>query len=170
MNRRQLLPIDLPPAPAVTRAPGRAYRRPRAPAWALAGLGAVLILGPVIGGMFSKTVAGKQMVERFGPYMEPNSLARYSSDLAVLRRGAAGVQAVYLDQSVATGAYPGLDVYLHQSGAIDGRAQSLLDKIVATAPDYRQVAAIGGFDRLPFLLVFEGMIALYGGAVLLAGA
>ena len=132
-------------------------------------LGAVLILGPVLGGMFSKTAAGRQMIDRFGPHMEPAALARYSSDLAVLRRGASAVQAVYIAQSVPPGAYPGLDVYRARSGAIDRRAQSLLDRITATEPDYRRVARIGGFDRLPFLLVFTGIVALYGGTVLLTG-
>lgn len=119
--------------------------------------------------MFSKAAAGRQLVDRFAPHMEPAALARYGSDLNVLRRGAAAVEAVYLDQRVPAGRFPGIDVYRRHSNAIDQRAQSLLDRVVATEPDYRRVANIGGFDRLPFLLVFEGIVALYAGTVVLAG-
>jgi hypothetical protein len=42
--------------------------------------------------------------------------------------------------------------------------------VTASRRDYVQVAAIGGFDRLPFLIVVAGIIAIYGAAVLLAGS
>ena len=34
---------------------------------------------------------------------------------------------------------------------------------------YQQVAQIGGFDRIPFLMVACGIVAIYGGCVLLVG-
>lgn len=164
-----LAPVDLPPAPPVTRSQGRPYVARRGPAWALVVLGAVLVVAPVLGGMFTKTAAGQQMIGRFTPYMRTASLSRYATDLTVLQRGTAAVQSVYRVQSVPSGAYPGLDSYRRQGDAIDARAQSLLDRIDASRPDFERVAAIGGFDRVPFLLVFSGLVFLYGGAVLLAG-
>lgn len=132
-------------------------------------LGALLVLGPIVGGMFAKVASGKQMIDEFAPHLDPDPLARYASDLAIIRNGAAGIDAVYADQHVAAGAFPGLDLYRPKAAEIDERASSLLDRIEATEPDYRRVADIGGFDRVPFLIVVSGLVALYGGGVLLKG-
>ena len=162
-------PVPLTAAPPVTRTTGRPYRRPRAPAWVLVFLGAALVVGPVLGGMFSKSAAGRQMIDRFAPHMTPAALHGYQADLAVLRRAGTAVQDVYAHQPIPAGAYPGLEVLRRQTQSINSRDQRLLDRIVATEPDYRRVAAIGGFDRIPFLLTTAGLVFLYGGGVLLAG-
>ena len=161
--------LELPRAPAVVRSAGKPFRRPRAPALALLGLGLLLTLAPIVGGMFSKVAAGRQMIDRFSPHMEADALARYGSDVGTLRRGAAGIDSVYRSRGVPAGAFPGLDVYRRQSRAIDARAQGLLDRVAAAEPDYRRVAGIGGFDRIPFLIVVSGIVAIYGGFVLLTG-
>lgn len=127
------------------------------------------MVAPIAGGMFAKVAAGRQMIDRFAPHMDPDALARYGSDVETLRRGAASVEAVYLGQRIRAGAFPGIDVYRRQSEAIDARAQQLLDRVAAAEPDYRRVAAIGGFDRIPFLIVVGGIVAVYGGFVLLTG-
>jgi uncharacterized membrane protein YphA (DoxX/SURF4 family) len=89
--------------------------------------------------------------------------------VTTLERGAAAVRAVYAQQAVPAGRFPGLDVYRSEAPAIDARAQRLLDRITVAEPDYRKVAAIGGFDRVPFLLVLSGIVAVYGGLALLTG-
>lgn len=127
------------------------------------------MLGPIVGGMFAKAAAGKQMIDEFAPHLEPDPLARYAEDLEIIRRGASGVEAVYAQQGVPAGAFPGIDAYRPQAAEIDERASSLLARIEATEPDYRDVADIGGFDRVPFLIVLAGVVALYGGGVLLKG-
>ena len=132
-------------------------------------MGSALILGPVFGGVFAKAAAGRQMIDRFAPHMDAAALGTEGTDLDVLHRAGLAVQGIYQHQSVPATAFPGLYTYDHQAGAIDRRAQGLLRRIEATAPDYRRVAAIGGFDRIPFLLVVAGIISLYGGGVLLAG-
>jgi hypothetical protein len=129
----------------------------------------LLTLGPIVGGLFSKVAAGKQMIDQFAPYMTPDALARYDHDIAIMRNGADGVDAVYATQHVATGRFPGLDEYRVQSVAIDNRAQALLQRVTASRPDYDKVSAIGGFDRIPFLIVFTGAVAIYGGCVLRFG-
>src|SRR5947209_3749892 len=53
--------------------------------------------------------------------------------------------------------------------AIDDRAARLLDRVKAAEPEYRKVASVGGFDRMPFLIVLTGIVAIYGGGVLLVG-
>ena len=153
----------------MTRGTGAPLRRPRAPALALVVLGAGLVVGPVAGGMFAKTAAGRQMIDRFAPHMQAGALDRYGSDVATLRQGAAALQTVYAQQAVPPGRFPGLDVYRTEAPAIDARAQHLLDRITAAQPDYRRVASIGGFDRVPFLIVLCGLVAVYGGIVLLTG-
>jgi len=162
--------LDLPTAPPVTRAAAAAVVRPKLPAIALLCFGILLTVGPIVGGLFSKVAAGKQMIDQFQPYMTEDTLARYDHDIAILRNGAAGVDTVYKRQHLAPGRFPGLDTFRAQSAAIDNRSQSLLQQVEASRADYEKVAAIGGFDRIPFLIVISGAVAVYGGCVLRFGA
>jgi hypothetical protein len=165
-----LSPLDLPAAPPVTRAAAAAVVRPRLPAVTLLCLGVVLTIGPIVGGLFSKVAAGKQMVDQFAPYITTDTLARYDRDIATMRNGAAAVDSTYATKHVKTGRFPRLDEYQARSTAIDDRAGALLRQVSATQSDYQKVAAIGGFDRVPFLIVIAGAVAIYGGCVLRFGA
>ena len=93
----------------------------------------------------------------------------YDTDLDVLRRGAAAVDEVVAEQGVAEGRFPGIDEYRRRSGEINERATALLDRIAGAEPDYRRVESVGGFDRVPFLIVVGGIAAVYGACVLLGG-
>jgi hypothetical protein len=166
---QMLLSLELPSAPPVTTSVAAPLRRPKGPAIALLGLGVLLSIGPIAGGMFAKTAAGEQMINQFAPHMQSDVLARYSSDIQTLHAGAAGLNAIYRRQAIASGQFPGLDAFRHQSAAIVGRASDLLDRVKGAQVDYRHVARIGGFNRIPFLIVACGMVAIYGGCVLLAG-
>ena len=132
--------------------------------------GVVLTVSPIVGGLFSKVAAGKQMIDQFAPYMTPDTLARYDGDIATMANGAAGVNTVYAAQQIAGGRFPGLDEYRLQATSIDARADSLLQRVTAARPDYQRVSDIGGFDRVPFLIVASGAVAIYGGCVLRFGA
>ena len=165
-----LVVLDLPSAPPVTRAIAAPVRRPKAPAVALLLFGVLLVVGPIVGGLFSKVASGKQMIDRFAPHMEADALARYHTDLATLRQAAGAVDIIYAAQAVAPGRFPGLDAYRSQAGAIDQRASGLLDQVTRAEPDYRRTAEIGGLDRIPFLVVLFGIVAIYGSCVLLFGA
>lgn len=169
MGADVLGPLDLPAAPPVTRVPAAPVVRRRLPAVALICLGAVLIVGPIAGGLFSKVASGKQMVDQFAPYMTSDTLDRYSSDIATMRAAATGVAHVYATQHVRPGRFPGLDDYRVQATAINDRADSLLRQVRANQSDYQKVAAIGGFDRIPFLIVISGAVAIYAGCVLRFG-
>jgi hypothetical protein len=169
MPGEPLVALDLPFAPPVTRSAASPMRAPKAPALALLALGAFLVLGPIVGGLFARVAAGKQMIDQFAPHMDTDALARYGADLTVLRRGAAGIDTVYREQAVPAGRFAGLDDYRLKSAAIVDRASNLLDRVTASQSDYREVARIGGFDRVPFLLVLSGIAAIYGGSVLLGG-
>jgi hypothetical protein len=137
---------------------------------ALIWLGALLIIGPIAGGLFSKVAAGKQMVDQFAPYMTTDALDRYRSDITTMRKAADDVNHVYATRGVAAGRFPGLDVYRVEATAINDRADALLQRVAAHQRDYDKVAAIGGFDRIPFLIVITGAIAIYAGWVLRYGA
>lgn len=161
--------LDLPEAPPITRGEALPVHRPKAPAIALLVLGLALTLGPIVGGLFAQVARGTQLLDRFEPHLEADALARYGTDLEILRQGAASVDATYAAQAVPAGRFVGLDRYRQESPAIDARATALLDRIEAAEPDYREVHDIGGFDRVPFLVVGAGIVAIYGACVLLAG-
>jgi hypothetical protein len=165
-----LVALDLPSALPVTQMLATPLRRRKAPAVVLLALGVLLAVGPIVSGLFAKVAAGNQMINQFAPYMEANSLSRYRADLGILQRGTSGIDAIYHHEDVAPGRFPLLDDYRIQSTAIQDRASGLLDLVTAAEPDYRRVADIGGFDRIPFLIVAGGVVAIYGGCVLLSGA
>jgi len=165
-----LVSLDLPKAPPVIRATAVPMRRPKAPAIALLALGVALTFGPIVGGLFSKVASGKQMIDQFAPHMEPDARARYGTDLQTLRRAATAVDTIYAEQAVPRGRFPGLDVYRDRANAINAHATSLLDRVNRTEPDYRRIANIGGFDRIPFLIVLYGIVLIYAGCVLLGGS
>ncbi len=166
---RVLLDLDLPSAPPVTTGVTAPIRRRKGPAVALIVLGVILVFGPIFGGMFAKTAAGNQMIVQFAPYMESSSLARYDHDIGILHAAAVGTASVYRDQDIPNGRYPGLDTFRHDSTAIVGRATTLLHRVKGAQGDYHQVARIGGFDRIPFLIIVSGLVGIYGGGVLLIG-
>jgi hypothetical protein len=164
-----LIALELPFAPPVTAGAAAPLRRPKGPALGLLGLGVLLVLGPIVGGLFAKTAAGEQMIQQFGPHMQSDVLARYGNDIHVIQGGATGVDAVYRHQDIPHGQFPGLDDFRRESTAIEGRASNLLDRVRGAQGDYQQVARIGGFDRIPFLIVAGGIVAIYGGCVMLGG-
>jgi hypothetical protein len=165
-----LVAADLPYAPPINRAVAAPVRRARPPAIGLLVLGAFLFVGPIAGGLFAKAASGEQMIDQFAPYMNANSLLRYRADLETLRHGTSGIDSVYRDRNVPIGRFPLLDDYRLQSTAILDRASGLLGLVSATEPDYQRVSEIGGFDRMPFLIVVGGIVAICGGCVLLAGS
>lgn len=159
----------LPAAPPVARAVAAPQRRRRLPALVLLALGVLLAVVPVVGGLFAKAASGQQLIDAFAPHLTADALDRYDADLSTLRAGATAINVVYRQQHVRTGRFPGLDEYRAKAPAIDGRGTDLLGRVRAAEPDYRQVAGIGGFDRVPFLVVVAGLATAYAGAVLLRG-
>jgi hypothetical protein len=159
----------LPAAPPVVRAVAAPVRRGRGPALVLLVLGALLVVAPLATGLFAKAASGQQLIDAFAPHLSDDALDRYDADLATLRRGAAAIDVVYRQHRVPAGRFPGIDEYRAQAPAIDGRGTGLLTRIRDAEPDYRRVAAIGGFDRVPFLVVAAGLAMAYAGAVLLRG-
>jgi hypothetical protein len=164
-----MVSLELPSAPPVTKVVATPLRRPKVPALVLLALGVILAVGPIVSGLFAKVAAGNQMIDQFAPYMKASALSRYRADLGILQRGTSGVDATYRQEDVTAGRFPLLDDYRSQSTAIEDRASGLLDLVTAAEPDYRRVANIGGFDRIPFLIVAGGVAAIYGGCVLLGG-
>jgi hypothetical protein len=161
--------FDLPSAPTVTRADPVPWVRRRGPAVALLIVGVLLVFGPIVGGLFSTVAAGQQLISSLAPHLDQDSLDRYDADLVVLGRGAAALDDVYASVDIPSGRFVGIDAYRKQADVIDQRASGLLDRVRAAAPDYWATASIGGFDRIPFLLVGAGLAASYAGAVLVFG-
>lgn len=162
--------LVLSPAPPITRPAVVTARRRKGPAVALVALGLLLVVGPLAGGFFSKAASGRQLLDAFRPHLQTDALARYDGDVATLRRASTAVDAVYAQQHVPQGRYPGIDAYRQQASAIDQRASQLLARVAASQADFRQVDAVGGFERVPFLAVLAGAAGAYGGLVLLLGS
>lgn len=155
----------LAPAPPVTRGT-TPQRRPRhAAAVLLVALGAAILAGVIGSGLFSTVAGGQQMLDAFGPHLDRDALARYDADVATLRSGArAAQQDPALQRELA-----GVRQWAAASGAIDARAQGLLDRVSAAEPDYRAADAISGFDRVPLLLTALGLAAVVAGVALARG-
>lgn len=164
-----LAALDLPAAPPVTRATAAPVRRRTAPAVLLLVIGTAFVLGPIAGGLFTKVASGQQMIDAFAPHLTVDALGRYDEDLTTLRTGAAAIDKVYAAQKIPASTYPGVEAYRTAAPGIDARATALLDRIGKAQPDYRKVSDIGGFDRVPFLLVAAGLALAYAGGVLLGG-
>ncbi len=166
---QSLKALELPYAPPVTTVAAAPLRRPKAPAVALLLLGVLMVFGPIVGGMFAKTAAGNQMIDEFAPYMQSSALARDGRDIQTIQASAAGIDAIYRHQAVPNGQFPGLDKFRSDSTAVVGRASELLNRVKSSQADYQEVSRIGGFDRIPFLIVSVGLVEIYGACVLLAG-
>src|SRR5690349_11571095 len=109
------------------------------------------------------------MIDSFEPHLQLDALDQYDGDLRSVRTGATALNTVYAQQRIPAGKYPGLDTFHARSAAIDARATALLTRIRAAEPDYREVSSIGGFDRVPFLLVASGIALAWAGGTLLGG-
>ncbi|MFT4042719.1 MAG: hypothetical protein QM673_06100 [Gordonia sp. (in: high G+C Gram-positive bacteria)] len=132
-------------------------------------IGIILVVAPLAGGLFSDVAAGKQMLDEFSPRLQAAQLDSYRDDVTLLRDAATGLSRVYAAQSIPSGAYPAIDDYRAQSPAILRRADDLLARITSGVPNYRRVAAIGGFDRIPLLLLAVGTALIIAGSTLLFG-
>lgn len=160
----------LSPAPSVVRVRAEPRRPSRVPAAALVILGLILVVVPVAAGLFGKVAAGQQLLTVFQPHLQPDALSRYQADLATVSAGREAVVRTYARDRLATGRFPGLDAWRSAHGAaIQPRAQSLLTTVEEAVPDYTSVQRIGGFDRIPFLIVGAGLGLTYAGVVLVAG-
>jgi hypothetical protein len=157
--------LDLPDAPAVPRAAVPA--RLRWPAVALIGLGAVLIVAPFALGLFGKVASGQQLLDRFTPLLTDDSLARFDADLALLRDGAVTVGRVGDQYGVPADRYPGVAAYRAAAPGIDERGTALIGSVRAGTTDFDRLAAVGGFDRLPLILVIAGIAFAVGGVAVL---
>jgi hypothetical protein len=169
MPGQPLLTLELPCAPPVTTSVATPLSRPKGPALGLLGLGVLLVFGPLVWSFFAKTAAGEQMVDQFAPYMKSTALARYDNDIKILHNGATSIDTIYRRQDIPRGQFPGLDDFRHHSTAIVTRASTLLSRVRGAQGEYEQVARIGGFDRIPFLIVASGIVSIYGACVLLGG-
>ncbi|MFN8056750.1 hypothetical protein [uncultured Gordonia sp.] len=157
--------LHLPDAPAVPRA--LAPSRRRWPAVALISLGVVLIVAPFALGLFGKVAAGQQLLDRFAPLLTDDSLARYDADLALLRDAAGTVGRIGEHHGVPADRYPGVATYIAAAPGIDGRGTGLIGSVRAGTADFGRLAAVGGFDRLPLILVIAGIAFTGGGIALL---
>ncbi|MDL9947649.1 hypothetical protein QSJ19_19095 [Gordonia sp. ABSL11-1] len=162
--------LDLPHAQAVLRDTPDRLTRNRFAGVVVLLIGLLLVVAPVFGGLFGDVAAGRQMLDQFGPHLQADKLAHYRDDVRLLRDAGSGLDAIYQRSDVAPGRFPAVDEYRRSAPAIADRADALLTRIESGVPDYQRLAGIGGFDRIPFLLVGVGLAALIASAAILGSA
>jgi len=129
-------------------------------------VGLVVVAAPFVLGLFAKVAAGAQLLDRFEPLMAPDSLARYDADLVFLRDGASTLHRIGDRYRVDDRHYPGVAAYRDAAPGIDARGSELIGSVRAGTGDFDRLAGIGGFDRVPLLLVVVGLAAVGGGVAL----
>lgn len=125
-------------------------------------IGALLILAPIVTGMFPRAVRGEAMIDSFAPFVSQSSIEGYRSDLRVLDDARANVLALRA-AGQEPGRYDRVDRFVQDYPSIDADMTAMIDAIDANRGNYEKLAGTPAFGSLPWLL------ALAGGALVVAG-
>ncbi|MBF6172419.1 hypothetical protein [Nocardia blacklockiae] len=136
--------------------------RARWPFAALAVIGIVLVLAPIVTGMFPRTAKGAAMIHGFAPYVTASALADYRLDLAALDDARANVLELR-----ARGEEPfaseRIDRFVREYPGIRSDLGGTIDTIDRHRGDYDRLAALPSFDVLPWLLALPGVLLTAAG-------
>ncbi len=136
--------------------------RPRWPFVVLVGVGLLLILAPIVTGMFPRAVRGEAMIDGFEPYVAQSSIDGYRDDLRVLdgaRTNVLNLRAQGLEQ----GRYDRVDTFVRDYPDIRSDISSMLDSIDANRGNYRRLADLPPIGALPWFLALAGVIVTSAG-------
>lgn len=139
-----------------------APRRARWPFAALAVLGLLLVLVPIVTAMFPRAVRGEAMIEAFEPYVTSANLQGYRDDLGVLDDARANVLALRAE-GLEPGRYDRVEAFVRDYPGIEAELTRMIDAIDDNRANYEKLSATAPFGALPWLL------ALPGSALVLAG-
>ncbi|RDI64223.1 hypothetical protein [Nocardia pseudobrasiliensis] len=136
--------------------------RPRWPFVVLVTVGLLLILAPIVTGMFPRAVRGEAMIDGFEPYVAQSSIDGYREDLRVLdgaRTNVLNLRAQGLEQ----GRYDRVDAFVRDYPGIRSDISSMLDSIDANRGNYQRLADLPPIGALPWFLALAGVIVTGAG-------
>ncbi|WP_067682159.1 hypothetical protein [Nocardia miyunensis] len=145
-------------ADAVSRA------KPRWPFVIIAVLGALLIVAPILTGMFPRAVEAQAMIESFSPYVTVSSVADYRGDIKALDGAHADIRALR-DRGLENGRYDRVDRFVRDYPRIRSDITSMIDSIDAERGNYQRLAALPPLGALPWLLALPGVVLLGAGII-----
>ncbi|MEV6339060.1 hypothetical protein AB0M12_30635 [Nocardia vinacea] len=125
-------------------------------------VGALLLLAPIVAGMFPRAVKGEAMIDSFAPYVTQSSIDGYRSDLQVLEDARTNVLALR-SSGQQPGSYERVDQFVRDYPGIRSDMSTMLDAIDANRGNYEKLAAAPPFGALPWLLALPGVILIAAG-------
>ncbi|WP_067685888.1 hypothetical protein [Nocardia jejuensis] len=149
--------LEAPPPPPATRWPFAV----------LTVIGALLVIAPLVTGMFPRAVKGEAMIGSFAPYVTQSSIENYRGDLGVLDEArsnvlalrAAGVEPV----GQVSGGYARVDQFVRDYPEIRSDMSAMIDAIDGNRGNYEKLASVPPFGSLPWLIALPGLILIAAG-------
>ncbi|WP_433624187.1 hypothetical protein [Nocardia sp. CA-120079] len=125
-------------------------------------MGALLVLAPIVTGMFPRAVKGEAMIDSFAPYVTQSSIDGYRSDLQVLEDARINVLALQ-SAGQQPGSYDRVEKFVRDYPGIRSDMSTMIDAIDANRGNYEKLAAAPSFGSLPWLLALPGTFLIAAG-------
>ncbi|WP_084655605.1 hypothetical protein [Nocardia altamirensis] len=127
-------------------------------------LGALLVLAPIVTGMFPRAVKGEAMIDAFGPYMTRSSLDGYRDDLQVLDDARTNVLTLQRNGQ-QPGSFDRVDQFVRDYPEIRYRMSGMIGAIDDNRDNYEKLAAVPPFGTLPWLFALPGLVLATAGVL-----
>ncbi|WP_330252504.1 hypothetical protein OG874_41640 [Nocardia sp. NBC_00565] len=127
-------------------------------------IGALLLLAPIVTGMFPRAVKGEAMIDSFAPYVTQSSIDGYRSDLQVLEDARTNLLALRA-VGQPPGNYERVDQFVRDYPGIRSDMSTMIDAIDANRSNYEKLAATTPFGSLPWLLALPGVLLIGAGVL-----
>ncbi|MBL1078432.1 hypothetical protein JK358_28900 [Nocardia sp. 2] len=125
-------------------------------------IGVLLLLAPVVTGMFPRAVKGEAMIGAFEPYVTEQSIAGYRDDLRVLDGARANVLALQAN-SQQPGSFERVETFVRDYPGIRADLSGMLDSIDGNRENFRKLSGTTPFGTLPWLLALAGLVLIAAG-------
>ncbi|WP_433661964.1 hypothetical protein ACQPW1_07290 [Nocardia sp. CA-128927] len=127
-------------------------------------IGALLVLAPIVTGMFPRAVKGEAMIDAFEPYMTRSSIDGYRHDLQVLDDARTNVLTLQKNGQ-QPGSFDRVDQFVRDYPEINYHMSGMIGAIDDNRQNYEKLAEVPPFGTLPWLFALPGVI-LVGAGVL----
>ncbi len=145
-----------------------AQHRRGGPCWpylAVIGIGAALVVVPLLLGMFNRAAQGQQMIATFAPYMSHEQVDSFRADLGVVESARQNVLALQANGHTPAGQYPYVDGLVRDYPGIDRDMSNMLDSMSANIDNFWQLASLPPFGLLPWFFALPGLAIVVAGVL-----